>query len=132
MPNKPLDAEALLRRHQTRIFFAFHQRHVSEDGTHFVPTVPEIPLLFNGVMLGSPFGWADAAITAMPGGRAIAAVELCGIGQFRPPLKDGSILVDADHAVFLNIFIKKAECEGWMAGIHGIKREGFLARFFGR
>ena len=97
---------------EKRVFFIIHQRDVDVATRSFT-------------VKNTIAGWADL----QQGGNG---ATLHGIGTFIPPLKDGSVLVDPDKSVFLNIFRKKADGEAWLAGEHIVKKDGFLARLFGR
>ena len=98
--------------YQRRVFFIIHQRDVDVQSRSFT-------------VKNTIAGWADLLTSPRD-------VTLHGVGTLLPPLKDGSVLVDPDQSTFLNIFRKKADGESWLAGDHIVKKDGFLARLFGR
>ena len=98
--------------HQKRVFFVIHQRDVDVTTRSFT-------------VKNTIAGWSDLLQSGN-------GVTLHGIGTFLPPLKDGSILIDPDDARFVNIFRNKKDGQEWLAGDHIVKKDGFLARLFGR
>lgn len=116
MPNvKPLTRDELAGMHQKRLFFIIHKRTISTSGESF--------------SVSNPAAAGEADLVYKP----LVYIGLVGVGTFPPPIKDGSVVVDLDKSMFLNLFNNKSDGESWyLECIHPVKKEGFLSRLLGR
>lgn len=102
--HKPLTKEEIKAFHRRRVFFVFHTNQPNAGTGKYRAT-------------STAEGWADVVITDTPTG---FVVSLFGVGDYRQPWTDGTIIVDAANNLFLHLFPRKAEGQGWVASEHKI------------